>query len=261
MNKVHYKHCNTATRPAGTGTLENVASEDQAKSTNLFKHSLTFATWNVRNLLHRNPPYFYQTPSSIIKSTSPACKKLVCTVKAYLWHKTPKQKLLQDPIQRNRKLHRKIRSWNRHRFVRRVLTYGVESIQRKTMLRAIRCAPTPLSIVSAYSPTEDGEDTEKDAFYSVLIEYLKAIPRKDVPLIGRDLNAKQRKQLPDEEKNIGKFAIGERNNNGQRLAELIVSLDLVAMNTTFQKKRRKLATWISNDRKTRNEIDYILTNR
>ena len=121
--------------------------------------------------------------------------------------------------------------------------------------------PTPLSIISAYSPTENGEDTEKDAFYSLLKECLKAIPRKDVLLIGGDLNSKLGKQLLDEEKNIGKFAIGERNNNGQRLAELIVFLDLVAMNTTIQKKRRKLATWISNDRKTRNQIDYILTNR
>ena len=56
MNKVHYKHCNTATRPAGTGTLENVASEDQAKSTNLPKYSLTFATWNVRTLLTPESP-------------------------------------------------------------------------------------------------------------------------------------------------------------------------------------------------------------
>ena len=121
--------------------------------------------------------------------------------------------------------------------------------------------PTPLSITSAYSPTEDGEETEKDAFYSLLIECLKAIPRKDILLIGGDLNSKLGKQLPDEEKNIGKFAIGEPNNNRQRLSELIVSLDLVAINTTIQKKRRKLAKGISNDRKNRNQIDYILTNR
>ena len=60
---------------------------------------------------------------------------------------------------------------------------------------------------------------------------------------------------------IGKFGLGERNKRGDNLVDFCISNDLVVANTLFQQHPRSLYTWQSPDRKTRNQIDFILVKR
>ncbi|EYC32574.1 hypothetical protein Y032_0003g1664 [Ancylostoma ceylanicum] len=75
-----------------------------------------------------------------------------------------------------------------------------------------------------------------------------------------DFNAKLGKAEGDEYR-IGKFGLGDRNENGSRLAGLLSSARLFHGNSIFIKKDYRRWTWESPNGTTRTEIDYILTNR
>ena len=53
----------------------------------------------------------------------------------------------------------------------------------------------------------------------------------------------------------------QRNDNGDRLALISASNDLCIANTMFRKKIHQHPTWCSRDRKTRNQIDFLLIRR
>ena len=56
----------------------------------------------------------------------------------------------------------------------------------------------------------------------------------------------------------GKFGLGTRNEEGQRIIEICQENALVIANTLFQQHKRRLYTWTSPDGQHRNQIDYIL---
>ncbi|GBP07065.1 LINE-1 retrotransposable element ORF2 protein [Eumeta japonica] len=76
-----------------------------------------------------------------------------------------------------------------------------------------------------------------------------------------DFNAQIGVQLPGEEYVIGKYGKGKRSKNGEKLVEFLLENNLTPLNTIFRKKPKNKWTWISPDGNTRNEIDYIITNK
>ena len=74
-----------------------------------------------------------------------------------------------------------------------------------------------------------------------------------------DLNAKVGVKEDGEESVIGNFGYGQRNDRGDRLVEFAISRKLKILNTFFKKKANRKWTWISPDRVTKNEIDFILS--
>ena len=99
-----------------------------------------------------------------------------------------------------------------------------------------------------------------EEFYNTLQETIDSIPNRDVNIISGDFNAKVRKQIRNSECN-GKFGLGEDNERGTDLLEFCRSNNLVIANTLFEHHPRHLYTWISPDRNTRNQIDYIIINQ
>ncbi|XP_052131007.1 craniofacial development protein 2-like [Frankliniella occidentalis] len=110
----------------------------------------------------------------------------------------------------------------------------------------IRATPQNFSIISAYAPTNDGDEEEKDAFYADLDALIDSIPEGSFPILMGDFNAK-----------VGK-ADEPLTDNGRRLLDLAVSKDLVIRSTMDKRSRGKKITWLSNDGKTRNQIDHVL---
>ena len=98
-----------------------------------------------------------------------------------------------------------------------------------------------------------------EEFYNTLQETIDSIPNRDVKIISGDFNAKVGKQIRNSECN-GKFGLGEENERGTDL-EFCRSNNLVIANTLFEHHPRHLYTWISPDRNTRNQIDYIIINQ
>ena len=72
-----------------------------------------------------------------------------------------------------------------------------------------------------------------------------------------DFNAKVGTKL---ENTVGRYGLGDMNERVERLVEFCQQHNLVITNTWFQQHPRRLYTWQSPDKETRNQIDYIMIN-
>ena len=76
-----------------------------------------------------------------------------------------------------------------------------------------------------------------------------------------DFNAKVGGQINTSERATGCFGLGHLNERGDTLVEWATSKNLKIMNSQFQKKAGRRWTWRSPDGNTKNEIDYIMTDK
>ena len=116
--------------------------------------------------------------------------------------------------------------------------------------------PFNITVIQVYAPTSNAEEAEVERFYEDLQDLLELTPKKDVPFIIGDTNAKVGSQ--EKPGVTGKFGLGVQNEAGQRLTELCQENALVIANTLFQQHKRRLYTWTSPNGQHRNQIDYIL---
>ena len=85
----------------------------------------------------------------------------------------------------------------------------------------------------------------------------------NIVFILQDWNAKVGKDILNgitDNLSLTKFGLGERNERGDQLVEFCSRNDLRIMNTFFKLHPRRIYTWRSPDKITRNQIDYILCN-
>ena len=107
--------------------------------------------------------------------------------------------------------------------------------------------PFNITVIQVYVPTTNAEEAEVERFYEDLQDLLELTPKKDVLLIiGKgDWNAKVGSQ--ETPGVTGKFDLGVRNEEGQRLIWFCQENTLVIANTLFQQHKRRLYTWTSPD--------------
>ena len=98
--------------------------------------------------------------------------------------------------------------------------------------------PVSITVIQAYDPTSNAEETEVEQFYEDLQDFLELTPKKNVLFIIGDWNAKVGSQ--ETPGVTGKFALGVRNEAGQRLIEFCQENTLVIANTLFQQHKRRL---------------------
>ena len=117
-----------------------------------------------------------------------------------------------------------------------------------------------VKVIQAYAPTSTHDDEEVEAFYE---DVEKAIGenRSHFQYIVGDFNAKLGKREEESEVSIGNFSFDQRNERGDTLLNFLQQHDLFAMNSFFSGKIQRKWTWASADGTTKNEIDYIITNR
>ena len=98
--------------------------------------------------------------------------------------------------------------------------------------------PFNITVIQVYAPTSNAEEAEVDQFHEDLEDLLQLTPKKDVPFITGDWNAKVGSQeIPGV---TGKFRLGVQNEAGQRLKEFCKQNVLVIANTLFQQHKRQL---------------------
>ena len=74
-----------------------------------------------------------------------------------------------------------------------------------------------ITVIQVCAPTSNAEEAEVERFYEDLQDLLKLTPQKDVLFITGDWNARVGNQeIPGV---TGKFGLGVRNEEGQRLIE------------------------------------------
>ncbi|CAK1591052.1 unnamed protein product [Parnassius mnemosyne] len=117
----------------------------------------------------------------------------------------------------------------------------------------------PTSIVQIYAPTEVTQKDIKDEFYKKLNQIMPNLCR--TVIIMGDFNSQIGKRNKNENNILGPYSTGKRNDNGQRLINFASGNNLHIMNSYYNRKHNRKWTWVSPDGKTKNEIDYILTNK
>ncbi|KAK6728855.1 hypothetical protein RB195_006117 [Necator americanus] len=130
---------------------------------------------------------------------------------------------------------------------------------RLAILRPRPLRQKSISIINCYSPTSAADDSELEAFYEELEEVVRN-EKSFYKFVVGDFNAKLGKAT-EEEYRIGRFGLGDRNENGNRLAGLLSAARLFHGNSLSMKKDHRRWTWESPNGGTRAEIDHILTNR
>src|SRR6478609_3792972 len=111
-------------------------------------------------------------------------------------------------------------------------------------------------IVQAYLPTIDYEDEEVEKLYDQLEDILGKQKGADNVIVIGDFNAVVGESKED--RVVGKFGLGKRNDRGERLIEFCNSQNLVITNTWFEQEKRKRYTWKSPGDLRIYQIDYIL---
>ena len=114
-----------------------------------------------------------------------------------------------------------------------------------------------MNIIQCYAPTNDSKEEEKETFYNRLQALIEKFPNRDLNILMGDLNAKIGKDNSGYEETMGRHGIGERNENGERLADFCATNELVIGGSEFQHKNIHKITWVSPDNKTQNQIDHI----
>ncbi|VDP53602.1 unnamed protein product, partial [Schistosoma curassoni] len=76
-----------------------------------------------------------------------------------------------------------------------------------------------------------------------------------------DLNAKVGIDNTGYEDIMGRYGLGQRNENGERFANLCAFNKLVIGGTIFPHERIHKATWILPDHTTENQIDHVCINK
>ncbi|VDP54878.1 unnamed protein product [Schistosoma margrebowiei] len=118
-----------------------------------------------------------------------------------------------------------------------------------------------MNIIQCYAPTNDYNEDAKDQFYNKLKSIVEKCPTKELIILMGDFSAKVGTDNTGYEDIMGRHRLGERNENGERFANLCASNKLVIGGTVFPHKRIHKATWTSPDYTTQNQIHHICINK
>ncbi|KAJ2946424.1 hypothetical protein O0L34_g12464 [Tuta absoluta] len=134
-----------------------------------------------------------------------------------------------------------------------------KGISDRVALLNIKIHDTPLSIIQVYAPTQTASKEELEKFYSD-IQIARQSATENLVILG-DFNAKIGKSTEKIGSIIGPYGSGTCNERGEILKLFALEEELTIINSIFKKKENQRWTWMSPDGVTKNEIDYILTNR
>uniref|UniRef100_A0A183KJT2 Endo/exonuclease/phosphatase domain-containing protein n=1 Tax=Schistosoma curassoni TaxID=6186 RepID=A0A183KJT2_9TREM len=118
-----------------------------------------------------------------------------------------------------------------------------------------------MNVNQCYAPTNDYNEDVEDQFYSRLQSIDKKCPAKNLTILMGDLNVMVGMDNTGYEDIMGRHGLRERNENGERFANLSAFNKMIIGRTMFPHKRVHKTTWISPDHITENQIDQICINK
>jgi exonuclease III len=142
-----------------------------------------------------------------------------------------------------------------------------EAVSDRIITARLKCHPISITLIAVYSPTNPPPDQPMatdtaDTFYIELQQTIEKTPKNDMVLIMGDFNARvSQQQHLDGSSVVGKHAVDDLNENGQRLTDLCSNNDLIIANTFFEHKQIHQMTWMHPGNKKWHMIDYTLVNR
>ena len=136
----------------------------------------------------------------------------------------------------------------------------IAGISERIMVLVLNTKHSRITITQVYAPTESSNEQELEDFYEQLENTLEKY-KSPINLVIGDFNSKIGWRELGEEETMGPYGLGKRNERGKRLLRFAQEQRLKIANTFFKKNKRERWTWQSPDGKTRNEIDFILTDQ
>ncbi|KAK3521097.1 hypothetical protein QTP86_016197 [Hemibagrus guttatus] len=130
-------------------------------------------------------------------------------------------------------------------FVRNVLE--VKRVSDRVLSLKLEIEGVMLNVVSGYAPQVGCELEEKERFWSELDEVMESIPTGERVVIGADFNGHVGEGNTGDEEVMGKFGVKERNLEGQMVVDFAKRMDMVVVNTYFQKREEHRVTYKSGD--------------
>ncbi len=98
------------------------------------------------------------------------------------------------------------------------------------------------TVVAAYAPTLDAAEEAKDSFYGDLQDAVDRVTAGDMLIVAGDWNARPGPVDTATRHILGKFAVGTRCANGDRLVNFASANRLVVSSTRVQHPQRHLVT-------------------
>src|SRR6476661_5925057 len=121
----------------------------------------------------------------------------------------------------------------------------IDGFGDRIMVVKVKVDPVDMVIVQAYLPTTDYEDEGVEKLYDQLEEILGKQKGTDNIIVMGDFNTVVGEGKED--RLVGKFGFGKRNDRGERLIEFCQSQNLVITNIWFeQEKRRRYARYLDS---------------
>lgn len=116
-----------------------------------------------------------------------------------------------------------------------------------------------VKVIQAYAPTTT-HDEEVETFYEDVSRAMEE-NRAHYQILTGDFNAKLGKREDVAETSVGNHGYNQRNERGDTLLNFLQQHNIYAMNSLFPGKPQRKWTWASADGRTKNEIDFIISNR
>ena len=137
---------------------------------------------------------------------------------------------------------------------KRVTVEDIGHVSARVMWIDCLCYGIKIRVVSAYAPTEEGSENQKDQFYKELNESCKLEEKRQLIVCG-DMNATA--EYCKSFVGGSNCSISAANNNGERFSEFLTLNDLCLSNTWYEHKKAHKDTWYSNTGNCSKTIDYI----
>ena len=139
-------------------------------------------------------------------------------------------------------------------FAKRVIK--MDAISDRLMLVKIKAEPVDMVVIQVYLPTSDYDDEEIEKLYEEIEEVMRKEKGADNLIVMGDWNAVVGEGR--DEKEVGEFGLGVRNERGQMMVEFCKRMKMVITNTWFEQNKRHRYTWKSPGDRGRFQLDYIL---
>ena len=154
-----------------------------------------------------------------------------------------------------------------HEEVATILRKGMEKsllewkpVSSRLVRARMRGRHTNITLIQCYAPTNDREDTDKNAFYRQLQAEVDAVPRHDLTIVLGDLNAKVGSDNMYCDSAMGEHGCGTGNENGVRLIDFCNMNNLVIGGTPFPHQDIHKLTRCSPNGRDKNQIDHLMIN-
>lgn len=114
--------------------------------------------------------------------------------------------------------------------------------------------------ISVYAPTMTNSPETISSFYENLKSTIQKVPADDKIILLGDFNARVGTDF-ETWAPLGRFGLGNMNENGLRLLQICTELDLAIGNTHFRTKSKYKTTWMHPRSKQWHLLDYVIVRR